>query len=104
MAAAVPENPAGIDIILHQLVLTVIGGPTVTLGEATGISMSAYMWDTRLGIGWVAGLANPTGVVLMVILTIIVAFSHRIVRKSGYFEVGMASRRMSLSFIKLNYM
>lgn len=61
--------------------------PSVTLGDLTGISLSAYMWDTNLGIGWVAGLANPTGVVLMIMLTIIVAFSHRIVRKSGHFEV-----------------
>lgn len=70
----------------------------VTLGETTGISMSAYMWDTKLGIGWVAGLANPTGVVLMVILTIIVAFSHRIVRKSGYFEIFYWTHLLSLPF------
>ncbi|KAK4292137.1 hypothetical protein Pmani_035075 [Petrolisthes manimaculis] len=56
------------------------------------------MWDTRLGIGWVWGLANPTGVVLMLILTVIVAFSHRIVRKSGYFEIFYWTHLLSLPF------
>nr|XP_053626979.1 NADPH oxidase 5-like [Cherax quadricarinatus] len=70
----------------------------VTLGDVTGITMNAYMWDTSLGIGWVGGLANPTGVVLMIILTIIVAFSHRIVRKSGYFEVFYWTHLLSLPF------
>ncbi|XP_050722908.1 NADPH oxidase 5-like [Eriocheir sinensis] len=70
----------------------------VTLGDVTGISLSAYMWDTKLGIGWVAGLANPTGVVLMIMLTIIVAFSHRIVRKSGHFEIFYWTHLLSLPF------
>ncbi|KAK3851173.1 hypothetical protein Pcinc_042160 [Petrolisthes cinctipes] len=70
----------------------------VTLSEVTGISLWSYMWDTRLGIGWVWGLANPTGVVLMVILTVIVAFSHRIVRKSGYFEIFYWTHLLSLPF------
>ncbi|XP_069170298.1 NADPH oxidase 5 isoform X2 [Procambarus clarkii] len=70
----------------------------VTLGDVTGITMNAYMWDTSLGIGWVGGLANPTGVVLMVILTIIVGFSHRFVRKSGYFEIFYWTHLLSLPF------
>ncbi|XP_066970479.1 NADPH oxidase 5-like [Macrobrachium rosenbergii] len=70
----------------------------VNLSEATGISMATYIWDTSLGIGWIGGLANPTGVALLVILTIIVAFSHRIVRKSGYFEVFYWTHLLSLPF------
>ncbi|XP_045113365.1 NADPH oxidase 5-like [Portunus trituberculatus] len=70
----------------------------VTLGDVTGISLNDYMWDTRLGIGWVAGLANPTGAVLMILLTIIVAFSHRLVRKSGYFEIFYWTHLLSLPF------
>lgn len=63
----------------------------MTLSDTTGISVWNYMWDTGLGIGWVGGLANPTGVALLVLLFIIVAFSHRIVRKSGYFEVRLVA-------------
>lgn len=73
--------------------------PTVTLGDVTGISLSDYMWDTKLDIGWVGGLANPTGVVLMIMLTIIVAFSHRIVRKSGHFEVCVSLDTNNLAFL-----
>ncbi|KAG7162785.1 NADPH oxidase 5-like 2, partial [Homarus americanus] len=88
-----------IDGALCQLTLTLAAGAlTVTLGDVTGISMNDYMWDTSLGIGWVGGLANPTGVVLMIILTIIVAFSHRIVRKSGYFEIFYWTHLLSLPF------
>lgn len=70
----------------------------VNLSENTGISMASYMWDTRLGIGWVGGLANPTGVALLFIITIIVGFSHRIVRKSGYFEIFYWTHLLSLPF------
>ncbi|KAK7076527.1 NADPH oxidase 5 [Halocaridina rubra] len=56
------------------------------------------MWDTSMGIGWIGGLANPTGVALVFILTIIVAFSHRIVRKSGYFEIFYWTHLLSLPF------
>ncbi|XP_042893084.1 NADPH oxidase 5-like [Penaeus japonicus] len=70
----------------------------VTLSDTTGISVWDYMWDTSLGIGWVGGLANPTGVALLVLLFIIVAFSHRIVRKSGYFEIFYWTHLLSLPF------
>ncbi|XP_047478867.1 NADPH oxidase 5-like isoform X1 [Penaeus chinensis] len=70
----------------------------VTLSDTTGISVWNYMWDTSLGIGWVGGLANPTGVALLVLLFIIVAFSHRIVRKSGYFEIFYWTHLLSLPF------
>ncbi|ROT77418.1 hypothetical protein C7M84_003943 [Penaeus vannamei] len=70
----------------------------VTLSDVTGISVWDYMWDTSLGIGWVGGLANPTGVALLVLLFIIVAFSHRIVRKSGYFEIFYWTHLLSLPF------
>ncbi|XP_076060957.1 NADPH oxidase 5-like [Oratosquilla oratoria] len=70
----------------------------VNLSEHTGIGLQSYLWDTRLGIGWVNGWANPTGVVLLVILAVIVAFSHRIVRKSGYFEIFYWTHLLSLPF------
>jgi len=46
----------------------------------------------------VGGLANPTGVALLIILVIIVAFSHRVVRKSGYFEIFYWTHLLSLPF------
>ncbi|CAL4156547.1 unnamed protein product, partial [Meganyctiphanes norvegica] len=70
----------------------------VTLSEDTGISVNSYLWDTSLGIGWVGGLANPTGGALLIILAIIVAFSHRVVRKSGYFEIFYWTHLLSLPF------
>ncbi|XP_047478871.1 NADPH oxidase 5-like isoform X3 [Penaeus chinensis] len=79
------------------MVVTGTGGD-VTLSDTTGISVWNYMWDTSLGIGWVGGLANPTGVALLVLLFIIVAFSHRIVRKSGYFEIFYWTHLLSLPF------
>lgn len=79
-------------LFLHDSVLL------VTLSEDTGISVGSYMWDTRLGIGWVGGLANPTGVTLLTILVIIVTFSHRVVRKSGYFEIFYWTHLLSFPF------
>ncbi|XP_068225532.1 NADPH oxidase 5-like [Palaemon carinicauda] len=70
----------------------------VNMSEATGISMASYIWDTSHGIGWIGGMANPTGVALLVLLTIIVAFSHRMVRKSGYFEIFYWTHLLSLPF------
>ena len=39
-------------------------------------------------MGLVKGWANPTGVILLIILTLMVICSQAFVRKSGYFEVG----------------
>lgn len=38
-------------------------------------------------LGLIPGIANPTGVALMIILTVMVVCSLPFVRKSGYFEV-----------------
>ncbi|KAG0728254.1 NADPH oxidase 5 [Chionoecetes opilio] len=47
-----------------------------------------WIFTMRPGIlGLVPGIANPTGVALMIILTVMVVFSIPFVRKSGYFEV-----------------
>lgn len=86
-----PPPQGGVGAFGGVSVQAYLRASAVTLSDVTGISVWDYMWDTSLGIGWVGGLANPTGVALLVLLFIIVAFSHRIVRKSGYFEVRLGA-------------
>ena len=43
--------------------------------------------DKLTDFGLVGGWANPTGIALIIILTIMVICSLPFVRKSGYFEV-----------------
>ncbi|KAL7637589.1 UNVERIFIED_CONTAM: hypothetical protein RMT77_012317 [Armadillidium vulgare] len=68
------------------------------ISEETGISLWRYLGDTSLGIGWLWGLANPTGVILFIFLCVIVGFSHRCVRKSGKFEIFYWTHLFSLPF------
>jgi hypothetical protein len=52
-------------------------------------SFSDWLFTSTPGLfGMVGGIANPTGVALMIILTIIFISSMAWVRKGGYFEVG----------------
>ena len=60
---------------------------TETLGTETGVSLMDYMFDTDMGIGWFRGIANPSGIAVLALLAIMAVFSHRMVRKSGHFEV-----------------
>ena len=57
------------------------------LGQETGIALMDYLFDTAMGIGWFRGLANPSGLAILAALVVMAAFSHRVVRKSGHFEV-----------------
>ncbi|KAA0200279.1 hypothetical protein HAZT_HAZT010796 [Hyalella azteca] len=70
----------------------------VKVSEETGISFWSYMLETRHGIGWIWGLANQSGILLLVMLFVIVTFSHRCIRKSGYFEVFYFTHLLSLPF------
>ncbi|KAK8386529.1 hypothetical protein O3P69_010870 [Scylla paramamosain] len=49
-------------------------------------------------LGLVPGIANPTGVALMVILTVMVVCSLPFVRKSGYFEVFYWTHLLYIAF------
>ncbi|KAF2367959.1 Ferric reductase transmembrane component-like domain [Trinorchestia longiramus] len=70
----------------------------VNLSSKTDHTFWSYLLDTKHGIGWVAGLANQTGIALLLMLFVIVTFSHRCIRKSGYFEVFYFTHLLSLPF------
>jgi hypothetical protein len=70
---------------------------TETLGTETGVSLMDYMFDTDMGIGWFRGIANPSGIAVLALLAIMAVFSHRIVRKSGHFEVNFEPRTRELA-------
>ena len=47
-----------------------------------------WMFSSKPGVfGLVPGFANPTGVALIIILTLMVVCSMSFVRRSGYFQV-----------------
>jgi hypothetical protein len=59
-----------------------------------------WLFTTKPGLfGTVHGIANPTGVALMVLLTTLVISSMKWVRKGGYFEV--SDKRISQTMSKL---
>ena len=62
------------------------------------VEWTAWDWLMTSGpglFGLVAGLANPTGIVLLIILGIMFVCSMKWVRKSGNFEVDIAFQRRS---------
>jgi len=52
-------------------------------------SYSELLFTTKSNIGWIAGLAVPTGWVILVILFILSAFSLPVIRRKGYFQVNL---------------
>nr|XP_045625272.1 NADPH oxidase 5-like isoform X1 [Procambarus clarkii]XP_045625282.1 NADPH oxidase 5-like isoform X1 [Procambarus clarkii] len=56
--------------------------------NAKNFTLTEWIFTMKPGLfGLVKGIANPTGVALMIILTVMVICSLPFVRKSGYFEV-----------------
>ncbi|KAM5339339.1 NADPH oxidase 5-like [Glossophaga mutica] len=59
--------------------------------QAQSESSSFQFWEllltTRPGIGWVHGLASPTGVALLLLLLLMFACSSSCIRRHGHFEV-----------------
>ncbi|XP_057579295.1 NADPH oxidase 5 [Hippopotamus amphibius kiboko] len=55
--------------------------------EASPFQFWELLLTTRPGIGWVCGLASPTGVALLLLLLLMSACSSSCVRRSGHFEV-----------------
>jgi hypothetical protein len=55
------------------------------VSRSKGGYLSDYLFDRR--VGWIPGMVTPTGLALLFILLIMGLFSHRMVRKSGRFEV-----------------
>lgn len=59
--------------------------------QAQSESSAFQFWEllltTRPGIGWVHGLASPTGVALLLLLLLMFVCSSPCIRRSGHFEV-----------------
>ncbi|XP_035865550.1 NADPH oxidase 5 [Phyllostomus discolor] len=59
--------------------------------QAQSESSSYQFWEllltTRPGIGWVHGLASPTGVALLLLLLLMFTCSSSCIRRNGHFEV-----------------
>uniref|UniRef100_A0A8C4LBE7 NADPH oxidase 5 n=1 Tax=Equus asinus asinus TaxID=83772 RepID=A0A8C4LBE7_EQUAS len=92
--------PLDQNIQFHQLMGYVVVGLSLvhTVAHVVNFALQAQsdtspfrFWEllltTRPGIGWVHGLASPTGVALLLLLLLMFACSSPCVRRSGYFEV-----------------
>ena len=69
---------------------SVFGGPKIALCKhlVHFVYSSAICLHSRPGVfGLIHGVANPTGIALIIILTIMVICSMDFVRRSGYFQV-----------------
>uniref|UniRef100_A0A8C0K3P4 NADPH oxidase 5 n=1 Tax=Canis lupus dingo TaxID=286419 RepID=A0A8C0K3P4_CANLU len=55
--------------------------------EASPFQFWELLLTTRPGIGWIHGLASPTGVALLLLLLLMFACSSSCIRRSGHFEV-----------------
>ena len=69
-------------------VMTLANGTTTTIIDNNGYTFLDWLLTASPGLfGTIGGWANPTGVALMIILTIMFICSMSWVRKGGYFEV-----------------
>lgn len=65
---------------------------------ANGAKMKDYLFDKNAG--WIPGIVTPSGFAILFLLLIMAIFSHRLVRKSGRFEVTIS---VVLSFATLPF-
>ncbi|OWK09824.1 NOX5 [Cervus elaphus hippelaphus] len=92
--------PLDHNIQFHQLMGYVVVGLSLvhTVAHVVNFALQAQseaspfrFWEllltTRPGIGWVHGLASPTGVALLLLLLLMFACSSSCVRRRGHFEV-----------------
>ncbi|XP_036130383.1 NADPH oxidase 5 [Molossus molossus] len=92
--------PLDQNIQFHQLMGYVVVGLSLvhTVAHVVNFALQAQsesslfqFWEllltTKPGIGWVGGLASPTGVALLLLLLLMSACSSSCIRRSGHFEV-----------------
>ena len=56
-----------------------------------GVLMTDHFFEMYASAGWFPGTVTPSGLALLLILAIMGTFSHRMVRRSGRFEVTTTS-------------
>uniref|UniRef100_A0A2C9KFB3 NADPH oxidase 5 n=1 Tax=Biomphalaria glabrata TaxID=6526 RepID=A0A2C9KFB3_BIOGL len=73
-------------------------GNALIVAEDKHLTLIEVVFTTKANIGWIAGLAPLTGVVLCVVLLVMVLLSLPVVRRSGYFEVFYWSHKLYIIF------
>ncbi|EFX85024.1 hypothetical protein DAPPUDRAFT_1878, partial [Daphnia pulex] len=72
------------------------------MSRATGVNMRDYLFDKTAG--WIPGIVTPSGFAILFLLLIMGLFSHRLVRKSGRFELFYWTHMLCLPFFLLMIM
>lgn len=79
--------------------LNIVPNAAINTGNYTA---AEWLFTMKPGLfGLIPGIANPSGVALMIILTVMVISSMSFVRKSGYFEVFYWTHLLYIVFIIL---
>ncbi len=66
------------------------------MSQTNGARMKDYLFD--MNAGWIPGIVTPSGFAILFLLLIMGLFSHRLVRKSGRFEVTIKLSPLLKSF------
>ncbi|KAK6185049.1 hypothetical protein SNE40_007371 [Patella caerulea] len=94
------HKTVGIMIAVHSAIHTFghIGNAVIVEKSDVGLTAIDVIFTTKAGLGWVAGTAPLTGVVLVVILIVMVICSMSFVRRSGHFEVFYYTHMLYIPF------
>ncbi|XP_066957368.1 NADPH oxidase 5 isoform X2 [Macrobrachium rosenbergii] len=87
--------------LMHCINFPLNIAPNLVVNNQT-YTAAEWLFTMKPGLfGLIGGIANPTGVALMVILTLMVICSQPFVRKSGYFEVFYWTHLLYIAFFIL---